>query len=101
MIYDYVAAYEWARRRLTLLDRITDPDKIAHIHYYGATAALAAGKVDEAATLVRRHDAIASRLSPHHKVHALGVLLMDRRGVRTLARAIRQLQPRTERAVSD
>jgi len=100
VIYDYVAAYEWAKRRFTLLDRITDPDKIAHIHYYGATAALAAGKVDEAAMLVRRHDAIASRLSPHHEVHALGVLLMIEEALGHW-RAIRQLQPRTERAVSD
>jgi hypothetical protein len=100
VIYDYATAYEWAKRRFTLLDRLTDPDKVAHIHYYGATAALAAGRVDEADTLVRRHDAIASRLSPHHEVHALGVLLMVEEALGHWEE-IRQLQPRTERAVGD
>jgi tetratricopeptide (TPR) repeat protein len=100
VIYDYATAYEWAKRRFTLLDRLTDPDKVAHIHYYGATAALAAGRVDEADALVRRHDAIASRLSPHHEVHALGVLLMVEEALGHWEE-IRQLQPRTERAVGD
>jgi class 3 adenylate cyclase len=98
--HEYAAAHELARRRFTLLDRLTDPDKIAHIHYYGATAALAAGKLDEADTLVRRHDAIASRLSPHHEVHALGVLLMIEEALGHWGE-IRQLQARTERAVAD
>jgi hypothetical protein len=97
---DYVTAYEWAKRRFTLIDRLTDPDKIAHIHYYGATAALAAGKLEEADTLVRKHDAIASRLSPHHEVHALGVLLMIEEALGRWDE-IRQLQARTERAVAE
>jgi class 3 adenylate cyclase len=98
--YDYVTAYEWAKQRFLLLDRLTDPDKIAHIHYYGATAALAAGQLDEANILVRQHDAIASRLSPHHEVHALGVLLMVEEALGHWDE-IRQLQPRTERAVAE
>jgi len=97
---DYVTAYEWAKRRFTLLNRLTDPDKIAHIHYYGATAALAAGKLEEAETLVRKHDAIASRLSPHHEVHALGVLLMIAEALGHW-NEIHQLQARTERAVAE
>jgi hypothetical protein len=83
-----------------LLNRLTDPDKIAHIHYYGATAALAAGKLEEAETLVRKHDAIASRLSPHHEVHALGVLLMIAEALGHW-NEIHQLQARTERAVAE
>ena len=59
-------ADRWEQRRFELLDRLTDPDKIAHIQYYGATAALAAGRPDEAETLVRKHDIVASRLSTHH-----------------------------------
>ena len=73
--FDFHEADRWAQRRFELLDRLTDPDKIAHIHYYGATAALAAGRPDEAETLVRKHDIVATRLSTHHEVHALAVLL--------------------------
>jgi hypothetical protein len=97
---DFHEADRWAHRRFTLLDRLTDPDKIAHIHYYGATAALAAGRPDEARALAQRHDVVASRLSPHHEVHALAVLLFVEEAVGRWD-AIRRLQQRVERAVSD
>jgi hypothetical protein len=76
-----------------------DPDKIAHIHYYGATAALAAGRPEEAEELVHRHDAIASRLSTHHEVHALGVLLFVEEALGHWDE-IARLQLRVERAVA-
>ena len=83
---DFHEADRWAQRRFELLDRLTDPDKIAHIQYYGATAALAAGRPDEAETLVRKHDIVASRLSTHHEVHALGGAALRGGGARTLGR---------------
>jgi class 3 adenylate cyclase/tetratricopeptide (TPR) repeat protein len=89
-----------AQRRFELLDRLTDPDKIAHIHYYGATAALAAGRPDEAETLVHEHDIVASRLSTHHDVHALGVLLFVEEALGHWDE-VRRLQHRVERAVAD
>jgi tetratricopeptide (TPR) repeat protein len=97
---DFHEADRWAQRRFDLLDRLTDPDKIAHIHYYGATAALAAGRPDEAETLVRTHDIVASRLSTHHEVHALGVLLFVEEALGHWDE-VRGLQHRVERAVAD
>ena len=97
---DFHEADRWAQRRFELLDRLTDPDKIAHIHFYGATAALAAGRPDEAETLVRKHDIVASRLSPHHEVHALGVLLFVEEALGHWDE-VRRLQHRVERAVAD
>src|SRR5207342_3563277 len=96
---DFHEADRWAQRRFELLDRLTDPDKIAHIQYYGAPAALAAGRPDEAETLVRRHDIVASRLSPHHEVHALGVLLFVEEALGHWDE-VRRLQHRVERAVA-
>jgi class 3 adenylate cyclase len=96
---EYHEADRWAQRRFELLDRLTDPDKIAHIHYYGATAALAAGRPAEAETLVRTHDVVASRLSPHHEVHALAVLLFVEEALGHWDE-VRRLQDRVERAVS-
>ena len=97
---DYREADRWAQRRFELLDRLTDPDKIAHIHFYGATAALAAGRPDEAEALVRKHDIVASRLSTHHEVHALGVLLFVEEALGHWDE-VRRLQHRVERAVAD
>ena len=91
---DFHEADRWAQRRFELLDRLTDPDKIAHIHYYGATAALAAGRPDEAETLVRKHDIVASRLSAHHEVHALARAALRRGGARTLGRGTPASAPR-------
>ena len=97
--FDFHEADRWAQRRFELLDRLTDPDKIAHIHYYAATAALAAGRPDEAEELARRHDIVASRLSSHHEVHALGVLLYVEEALGHWDE-VRRLQQRVERAVA-
>ena len=97
---DYPTAYEWAQRRFALRDRLTDPDKIAHILFYGATAALAVGRPGEAAALAHEHDAVASRLSTHHEVHALGMLLFVEEALAHWD-TIRELQPRIERAVAE
>ncbi len=97
--FDFDGADRWAQRRFELLDRLTDPDKIAHIHYYAATAALAAGRPAEAETLVRKHDAIASRLSPHHEVHALAVLLFVEEALGHWDE-VHRLQQRVEPAVA-
>jgi hypothetical protein len=97
--FDYRTAYEWAQRRFALLDRIEDPDKVAHVHFYGAGAALAVGRLEEALARACRHDEIASRLSVHHEVHALGILLFVQEALGRWD-DIRRLQPRIERAVA-
>jgi len=97
--FDFHEADRWAQRRFDLLDRLTDPDKVAHIHYYGATAALAAGRPEDAVTLVHDHDVVASRLSPHHEVHALGVILYVQEALGRWDE-VRRLQRRVERAVA-
>ena len=49
--------------------------------------------------LVRKHDIVASRLSPHHEVHALAVLLFVEEALGHWDE-VRRLQDRVERAVS-
>jgi class 3 adenylate cyclase len=95
---DYASAYEWARKRLDLADRFTDPDHLALIHWGSSTAALALGHLDEAAAHARRHDAIGARLSPHHAVHAVGNLLTVEEAVGRWD-GVRDMQERVERVV--
>jgi hypothetical protein len=95
---DYASAYEWARKRLELADRFTDPDHLALIHWGSSTAELAVGHLDEAAAHARRHDAIGARLSPHHAIHAVSNLLIVEEAAGRWDR-VRDMQERVERAV--
>ena len=96
--FDYASAYEWARKRLALEDRFTDPDHLALIHWESSTVELALGHLDQATAHAQRHDAIAARLSPHHAVHAVGNLLIVEEAAGRWDR-IRDIQERVEQAV--
>jgi hypothetical protein len=95
---DYAIAFEWARKRLALEGRFTDPDHLALIHWGASTAQLALGDLDEATAHAQRHDAIGARLSPHHAVHAAGNLLIVEEAAGRWDR-IRDIQERVEGAV--
>jgi hypothetical protein len=96
---EYSSAHGWARQRLALANRFTDPDHLALIHWSSATAELALGHLEEAEAHARRHDAIAARLSPHHAIHALGNLLAIEESAGRWD-GVRNLQERTELAVT-
>jgi class 3 adenylate cyclase len=96
---DFSAASEWARRRLGLARRLNDPDHLALIHWGSATAELALGHLQDAASHALRHEAIAARLSPHHGVHALGNLLTLDEAAGRWDR-LHERTERTERAVA-
>jgi class 3 adenylate cyclase/tetratricopeptide (TPR) repeat protein len=72
---EFGSAYEWDLRRRELKQRLTDPDHIALIHRTSSTAEIALGRLDAAEAEAFRHDAVATRLSPHHAVHVLDNLL--------------------------
>ena len=96
-IFDYDVAYDWAMRRFSLVERLGDPDKLAHIHYYGATAALAVGRLGEAERLVR--EARRDRLSPEPAPRGsrARLLALRRGGARALGRDPAASGPRRAR----
>jgi class 3 adenylate cyclase/MoxR-like ATPase len=96
---DYAGAHAWARQRLALAPRFTDPDQLALIHWTASTAELAMGNLAGADEHARAHDGIAARLSPHHAIHALGNLLAIEESTGRWDR-VRSLQDRTELAVA-
>ena len=100
VVSDFHVAYEWASRSFALIERLGDPDKVAFVQRLGAPVALAVGRVDEAETLAAEHDLVASRLSAHHEVHAVGVLIMIEEALGHWGE-IRRLQVRNERALAD
>jgi DNA-binding SARP family transcriptional activator len=72
---DYELAWEYSARRLTLLDRIDDPDLRADIVQNLVAPAVATCRFDLAREFAHRTDEITQPLTPHHRVHGVGVLV--------------------------
>lgn len=96
---EFAAAFEWDLRRRELAQQFTDPDHLSLIHWGSSTAELALGRLDAAEGEAIGHDAVATRLSPHHAVHALSNLLtLDE--ARGRWERLHERTERTERAVA-
>ncbi|MEO6060071.1 MAG: adenylate/guanylate cyclase domain-containing protein, partial [Candidatus Limnocylindria bacterium] len=67
---DYNEAYEWFQRNVTLVEGMSDPDRIAYV--YGDAAGLwpYVGKFREARDIAERQVEMSRRLSAHHRLHA-------------------------------
>jgi class 3 adenylate cyclase len=88
------------RFALQLLDRTTNPDDREGILWGAALAHLACGQIDEARAQARRLAENARELTPHHRIHAVGIGLM----AEELAGRWEALRDRTaeaEQAVAD
>ncbi len=68
-------AVTWSGRRLQLMARIDDPDHLCEAYESGMPVAAAVGRFDEARRLVELHEALATPLSAHHRVHAISLEL--------------------------
>ncbi|HEX6700498.1 MAG TPA: adenylate/guanylate cyclase domain-containing protein [Gaiellaceae bacterium] len=97
---EYELGKAWAERRFEFLDQISDPDHRAEIHAAPISGCIWSGRFREARRLARAHDELASPLTPHHRVHAVAILLE----VEELAagwETVAALQARTEDAVAE
>jgi hypothetical protein len=95
----FVEACAWATRRLDLLTEISDPDHILDIYEAAFPAMMTLGRLDEGRNLAREHAEVARALTPHHRIHSIGLTL----DVEELAgdwEAIRTLSGEVERAVA-
>jgi class 3 adenylate cyclase len=95
---DYEEAYTWAKRRFDIVSALTDPDHIALIYMFGLPACLMTGRFQEARRLSEAHDEVTSTLTPHHRIHAVTLLI----GVEQVVGrwdAVRDLTARAESAV--
>jgi class 3 adenylate cyclase len=64
-------AYVLARRRLAVISRVGDPDRVAEILELAIPAVTAVGRIAKGRQLAKRSDELSLRLSPHHRVHAV------------------------------
>jgi class 3 adenylate cyclase len=96
---DYDEAYAWARRRFDIVPMMTDPDHIALIYMFGLPACLATGRFKEARRISKAHDEVTHNLTPHHRLHAVRLLInVEQAG--GFWDAARKLTSRAESAVA-
>ena len=96
---DWDDAADWARRRLSLVDEIDDPDHQQDIYSGAFAPAVARGQFDEGRRYCRSAEEITRRLSPHHRLHGVGGSLVLEELLGDWGAAGR-LQPRVEEAVA-
>ena len=73
---DYDNALTWARRRLSLVGEISEPDHQADIYDGAVSPAVARGHLDEARRYAVAHEEITRGLSSHHRLHGVSTFLM-------------------------
>jgi DNA-binding SARP family transcriptional activator len=95
------AAYDEAQRmveaRFEVLDRVVDPDHRADACWAALPAYLGNGRFADARRIALLHDEITERLTPHHRLHGVAVLLEVEQLAGNWER-IRELTPRAEQA---
>ena len=96
---DWDGAADWARRRVSLIEEIDDPDHQQDIYTGAFAPVVACGKFDEGRKYSRSVEEINRRLSPHHRLHGVGQSLVLEELLGDWGAASR-LQPRVEDAVA-
>jgi class 3 adenylate cyclase len=96
---DYDEAAGWSERRFGLVSQLSDPDHISLIYLFGLDSLLAAVRFEEAARITQAHDEVTSRLTPHHRVHAVS-MWADLEETVGRWEAIRRLTAQVESAVA-
>jgi hypothetical protein len=66
-------ALVWVERAHALVDDVRDPDIAADVPAAAAFSAVAIGRFEEARRFAENHEAIASTLTAHHRVHGVAI----------------------------
>ena len=64
-----------ARQRFDLLPEISDPDHILGVYEAAIPALAGVGELEEAAQVASAHLALSRTLTPHHRIHGVGLTL--------------------------
>jgi class 3 adenylate cyclase/tetratricopeptide (TPR) repeat protein len=94
----FLEACDVATLRTDLLPAISDPDQVVDALYMNADLYVNVGRLAEARTMTERMEEKAAGLTPHHRVHALGMRLRFESAVADWEVA-RKLTRRTEDAI--
>src|SRR5439155_9505699 len=94
----YDEAFDWAQRRFDLLPEIRDPDHVVEMLETAMPASAALGRFDDARRLAWEHVERSQRLTPHHRVHGIA-LVVEAEELAGGWETIRRVTPDVEQAV--
>jgi class 3 adenylate cyclase/tetratricopeptide (TPR) repeat protein len=69
----YQEACDWADRSLAAAPRLANPNYESHLYWNAGFVYLRAGRIADARRFARRFDSLASSLTAHDEVHAVGL----------------------------
>lgn len=95
---DLREAQDVAGMRAELIEQVADPDRIADAYFMRADLFINLGRLDDARAMTERMEETVAGLTPHHRVHGLGMRLRLESAVQDLE-AIRRLTQRTEESI--
>jgi tetratricopeptide (TPR) repeat protein len=95
---EFLAASDVAASRLDLTPAIRDPDQVADALFMNADLFLTVGRLADARAMAERMAETVASLTPHHRVHGLGVRLILEMAVADWE-AVRELTQATEHAI--
>ena len=72
---EFEEAFTWAQRRFDLAAEVTDPDHLVEMLETGMPATAALGRFREARRMAQEHIERSRRLTPHHRVHGISLLV--------------------------
>jgi class 3 adenylate cyclase len=73
--FDFDEAMRWADNARALETEVRDPDLLVELYFNALPPSVARGDFDRARALAGHHDELNSRLSSHHRVHGVAVML--------------------------
>ncbi|HEX9635261.1 MAG TPA: AAA family ATPase, partial [Candidatus Limnocylindria bacterium] len=95
---EYLEAVEVAAMRADLISQVADPDRVADTFFMNADLYASIGRLADARAMSARMEETVAGLTPHHRVHGLGIRLIVE-AAEADWEAVRQLTPRTEETI--
>jgi class 3 adenylate cyclase len=96
---EFEEACTWAQRRFDLVGEVTDPDHIVEMLETALPATAALGRFREARRMAREHVERSRRLTPHHRVHGIS-LVVEAEEIAGCWDVIRDHSPTVEQVVA-
>ena len=74
-LFRFDEAVAWSGRRLEIVDEIDDPDQQVEVYETAVAVTAGVGRLREARRLAQKHVELSARLTPHHRMHGMAMVV--------------------------